>query len=275
MLWNSIFLPPGGELTQVVSALQTALTEQGYTLYDPFGALPGKAYKESARFFVAPVHDGWLRILVESAFVPAFDAEFGAHLLMTLDESHAIITLAGDEQALVSRLRSSCSATDLQALITDSAVFAPILTDKKAPSLPLDVLPSDVRGLAEGVDIRAAEKMFSRLSGGLMEKVSKRSGQGGAAQSNSEAAHNLIAASSAAPDWSSAGGRRILHLFDCLGINANYGREPNFADLRDAYALHRRRQRKPAATLYPGDAEVMATVANALDYTPVYAGKSA
>ena len=260
---------------RIVITLQQLLTKDSYTLYDPFGILPGKAYKQSARFFVAPAREGWIRILVESEFVPAFAGEFGVYLSMTLDESHETITLTGDENALVSRLRSGCSAADLRDLITDSAVSVPAPSDTKPQTLPVNILPSDVRGLAEGVDLRAAEKMFSRLSGGLMDKATKRSGQGSAAGSNQEAAQNLIAASSAEPDWSSAGGQRILRLMECLGIDADYGREPNFTDLRDAYALYKRRQRKPDATLYPGDADVMAVVPDALDYAPVYAGKNA
>ncbi len=57
----------------------------------------------------------------------------------------------------------------------------------------------------------------------------------------------------------------------CLNIPTNW-REPDFGALRDAYQLHLRQQRKPGARLYPGDEAVMAQVANALDYVPVYGG---
>ena len=59
---------------------------------------------------------------------------------------------------------------------------------------------------------------------------------------------------------------------DCLNIPD--WRAPDFVTLRDAYALHKRRQRSPNATLYPGDAEALAAVPDALTYTPIYAGKS-
>jgi hypothetical protein len=58
---------------------------------------------------------------------------------------------------------------------------------------------------------------------------------------------------------------------DCLRIPD--WRDPDFVTLRDAYALHKRRERSPNATLYPGDAEALAAVPDALTYTPVYAGK--
>ena len=59
---------------------------------------------------------------------------------------------------------------------------------------------------------------------------------------------------------------------DCLRI-PNW-RDPDFVTLRDAYALHERRRRSPKATLYPGDAETLAAVPDALAYTPIYAGKA-
>jgi hypothetical protein len=73
------------------------------------------------------------------------------------------------------------------------------------------------------------------------------------------------------PDWNSAGGARIRALADCLNI-PNW-QAPDFVTLRDAYALHERRRRSPNATPYPGDAEALAAVPDALDYTPVYYGK--
>jgi hypothetical protein len=49
--------------------------------------------------------------------------------------------------------------------------------------------------------------------------------------------------------------------------------EPDFVTLRDAYQLHERRRRNPNAPLYPGDAEAMEAVSDALDYIVLYAGK--
>jgi hypothetical protein len=59
---------------------------------------------------------------------------------------------------------------------------------------------------------------------------------------------------------------------NCLTIPLGWI-SPDFVALRDAYQLHERRRRNPNAMLYPGDAEAMAAVPNALDYAVVYAGK--
>ena len=123
-------------------------------------------------------------------------------------------------------------------------------------------LPDDIQALADDVDQAQAQKMFDRLSGDLMKKV-------GGTQAT-EAAHDLIGGS--APDWNSLGGRRLHAVMRCL-TTPDQWRDPTFTTLRDAYQLHRRRQRKPDARLYPGDEDIMQRVPNALDYQPVYAGR--
>jgi hypothetical protein len=100
--------------------------------------------------------------------------------------------------------------------------------------------------------------MFARLSGNLAAKSAAGAGDTNALLRQ--------------PDWNSAGGRKIVALLGCLAIPG--WREPDFVTLRDAYALHARRQRNPSARLYPGDAEAMDAVSDALVYTPIYAGKS-
>ncbi len=99
--------------------------------------------------------------------------------------------------------------------------------------------------------------MFARMSGTLARKAG-----------DSEEAREMLRQ----PDWNSSGGARIQALMHCLRIPA--WRDPDFVTLRDAYALHIRRRRSPTAVLYPGDAEALAAVPNALSYTPVYAGKA-
>ena len=42
--------------------------------------------------------------------------------------------------------------------------------------------------------------------------------------------------------------------------------------MRDAYQVHRLRQRAPRLMLMPGDKETLDAVPDALDYTPVYLG---
>ena len=110
--------------------------------------------------------------------------------------------------------------------------------------------------MAKQVDLRQAGKLFERMSATLARKTNA-----------DPAADDLLKQ----PDWSSAGGQRIRALMDCLAVPD--WQAPDFVTLRDAYALHHRRQRSPQARLYPGDAEALAAVPDALAYTPVYGGK--
>jgi hypothetical protein len=113
-----------------------------------------------------------------------------------------------------------------------------------------------VQVLAGQVDLQQAGKLFERMSATLARKTNAN-----------PAADALLKQ----PDWSSAGGQRIRALMNCLGIPG--WQAPDFVTLRDAYALHQRHQRSPHARLYPGDAEALAAVPDALAYTPVYGGR--
>jgi hypothetical protein len=112
------------------------------------------------------------------------------------------------------------------------------------------------------VDMGQAQKMFERLSAGLAQ----RSGNTG----NEAAVQNLLQGNQ--PQWNSAGGAQIRKLLADLTIPSGW-QEPDFVTLRDAYQLHQRRRRNPNAPLYPGDADAMEAVSDALDYITVYAGK--
>jgi len=117
--------------------------------------------------------------------------------------------------------------------------------------------------MAGKVNSNQAQKMFNRLSGDLIKKVSPGNGQ-------ADAARTLINNSDTL-DWNSSGGVRIRAVMNCLTLPENW-REPDFDSLRDAYPLYERRRRNPNARTYPGDESVMAKVADALLYTPVYGG---
>ncbi len=60
--WDSLYLPSNSQ-AEVVAVLQEIMTALGYTRYDPFGGIPGKVYQQVLRLFVAPAHEGWVRIL--------------------------------------------------------------------------------------------------------------------------------------------------------------------------------------------------------------------
>jgi len=252
----------------VVQQLQESLTHLGYTLYNPFGLIPGKAYARSVRLFVAAAADGWVKIIGQPDEAQLTPLSQNTTLIYTaLDGADADIWVYTNGQAmpiesgLAPYLRPKLTANDLQqALHTTSNI---IQLDKPESGLPFNVLPDDVKAMADNVNTGQAQKMFTRLSGDLLKKVSKDKEQ-------AEAARALIKGGEA-PDWNSTGGARIRAVMNCLTLPDNW-REPDFDSLRDAYPLLERRRRSPNARTYPGDDAVMAKVPDALTYTPVYGG---
>lgn len=264
--WASLYLPCA-DAAALVTALRTALVSQQYELYDPFGLLPGKAYAHTQRYFVSPAQAGWVRVLglPELHICTALSHECLC-LAVELDGAEATVDVFSDGQqvdplaALAAHVRPGA---DLER------AFSATFTGGSAPANPLlHHLPDDVQSMAAGVDSQQAQKLFERMSGGLIRKMGQRTGTDG--DQMADAAQNLLGAS--APDWNSSGGQRIRAVMAALTVPENW-QTPDFTTLRDAYQLHRRRQRKPDARLYPGDAEALAQVPDALDYQPVYGGR--
>ena len=272
--WGSLYLPFADRDT-LITCLHETLTGQGFELYDPFGLIPGKAYPQTTRWFVGPVTESWIRIIgLPEAEVCLALSQFAPCLALELDGTEALIDVfergqqVDPQDALIPYLREGCTPDQLTHLLTATSL----------PSIPIEPsgqgafanLPGDVQSLAGDVDMGKAQQMFDRLSGGLMKKMGQRTGTD--SDSMAEAAKDLIGGN--APDWNSSGGARLRALMACLTVPGDW-REPDFTTLRDAYQLHKRRQRNPNARLYPGDAEAMTQVPDALAYTPVYGGKSA
>jgi len=261
-LWNSLYCR-SDNAGAVVEKLQETLTNLGYTLYNPFGAFPGKAYPQSVRLFVGLSVNGWVRVIGEpNARQLLVLSQTTLCLYCVLDGVNARIEVYAAGQpadlpsSLTPYLRPGRTLDDLtRALQVRSD--APISPNAE---FPLAALPDDVQSMAGGVNPAQAQKMFQRLSGNLMKKVARDPSQ-------ADAARALVTGSMV--DWNSAGGQSIRALLDCLMESAV---EPDFTALRDAYQLHERKRRSPNARLYPGDAEAMAKVPNALDYIPVYGG---
>jgi hypothetical protein len=274
-IWHSLYLPFDDNATRdlsgshaspsIAETLKAELVAHGYTLFDPFAVLPGKSYPQAVRLFVAPVDDGWMRVIGEidpvlrSLLLPPL-SELAPCLLVELDGADMYVEayLEGEsappEIAFMTYAREhDCIRLALEGLIEV----------RKSPSvggLPLDALPGNIQEMAGSIDGQQAEALFARMSGTLAQKAGGSEG--------SEAARAMLRQ----PDWNSSGGARISALMKCLRITG--WRDPDFVTLRDAYALHIRRRRSPNATLYPGDSETLAAVPNALDYTPIYAGKA-
>lgn len=248
--------------------MRESLNALGYQSFNPFGSMPGKAYPQSVRLFVAPAAEGWVRVLggLDEAQLHLISPTLLC-LYLTLDGATAGITVfengtQAGANPLQPYLREGRTLADMERVLAGGSLGEPFLSVQKSKAdLPLDVLPQDVQAMAGQVNAAQAQKLFSSLSGNFM----KRFGKG-----DVEGAQALIGGSQA--DWSSAGGQQLAALAACLTLPENW-RTPDFTSLRDAYQLHERRRRNPKAMLYPGDAEAMAAVPEALSYIPVYGGK--
>lgn len=269
--WNSLHLSCE-DAGQLSAQIQQHLTDQGYTLYDPFKATPGgRAYPVSVRLFVGPPTAGWTRIIgtrtpsgrLEDLLLPALSTH-GTTLALTLDDQEAHITAYADGepvdtlQALTPYLNPDCTPDDLQ-----KALRGDVTADEnsRVGDLPMDVLPSDVQSMASRLKSRQINRLFKRMMKTL----------GGMGDERQSAAREMLEQSRA--DWKGSGGQRIRTVMTCLTMPTNW-HTPDFVTLRDAYQLHLRRQQRPNAPLYPGDAEAMQAVPDALDYTPIYGGQA-
>ncbi|MEZ4668153.1 MAG: hypothetical protein R3E39_09570 [Anaerolineae bacterium] len=267
--WNCLFLPLA-DAASVITAAQDSLTQLGYTLYNPFGLMPGKSYARTVRLFVAPSRAGWVKIIGE------FDerqlsqiSQIAPCLYATLQGKVSNIRIFHDkhpaepEIVFETHLKTGFSAAHIQDAMQEK--YPKIIpNDLPESGLPFDALPDNVKAMADKVNPGQAQKMFARLTGDVLKKV-------GSVGDQADAARALVN-NQDAPDWNSAGGLKIQALINCLTIPANW-RDPDFNTLRDAYQLHARRQRNPNARAYPGDDDVMAQVPDALDYTPVFGGQ--
>lgn len=261
--WHSLYLfcADNVDTDHLANALRDSLTSLHYTLYDPFGLIPGKAYSQAVRLFLAPLSNSCARVIgaPDLAQLPLL-SRVGVCLFAALEGSNALlVTYANGQEAdpaaaLAPYVRPGHSAEELQRTLN----FTGAVVSKPAPddALPLDALPKDVQAMAGKVNLKQAQKLFSQLSGELLTGNQR------------DAARQMMRPT----DWNGAGGQRIRSVMACLNVPETW-RDPDFTTLRDAYQLHARRQRNPHASLYPGDEETMASVPNALDYVPVYGGR--
>jgi hypothetical protein len=263
--WCSLFLPCDNAVS-VADVLRDSLGALGYTLFNPFGTMPGLSYPQAVRLFVEPARNGWTRVIGEpdEAQLPRISQTLSCLLVMLTGTLLARIEFyeGGEQQvletALAPYLKPEITYDKLHLALTSQTSL--VSSDASDIALMRDMLPENVKAMR--VDTRQAQKMFDRLSTGLTQ----RSGNTG----NESAARELLRGEK--PEWNSKGGVRIRATMDCLTIPRDW-QTPEFVVLRDAYQLHERKRRNPNASLYPGDAEAMEAVPDALDYTAVYAGR--
>ncbi len=281
--WCSLFLPFADDTLPIeqitADRLRESLTAMGYTLYDPFGLIPGRAYPSAIKLFVTPRMGNWIAVVGasdEESFTAKvglaqtiFGAEpFSTALLLGMEEpthspDSALIEVweygepADPHTTLIPYLKPGVTPDDLAAALALNESGSP--ETSFSPTV-LTLLPEDVKTLAEGVDEQQAQKLINRLSANVMGKL-------GGAQAN---AADVL--KSSAPDWNSAAGKRVRAIAGCLTLPDTW-LALDFLAIRDAYALSRRFERFPNATRLPGDQAALDAVPNALDYIPVYGGK--
>jgi hypothetical protein len=270
--WHSLYLPSEAS-EPIAAALQQVLTHAGFTLYDPFDLMPGRAYARRAGVFVSPPvqtdRTTWVRVIGALEAELARSLASGPFCLRTVLEGDraTIETFANHAstdaaESLAPYLREDQNVDDLRSILTPkenaSGRSAP-----RADLPPLDVLPDDVQAMAGSLNPKTVNKLFNKM----MKQVNRAIGGPGRAGEARALLNSKV-------EWDSDGGQRIRAVMAALDIPDNW-RTPDFITLRDAYQVAIRRQRNPDAVLYPGDAEAAAQVPDALDYTPVFAGMTA
>ena len=287
--WCSLFLPcvkEGVNASEIIrERLRDGLTAMGYTLYDPFVGIPGNSYPRAVKLFVSVPHQHWIRVTAapepESMMAKIGLAKtvlsyepFPLCLSLALDEdehgeSIALIEVYANGEkaipsdALIPYLKPNVSADDLERVLEPTIASKRDILTRGSSSAPNNIfanLPDDIQQMSESINREQAQRLTARLSQTLLGRL------GGAPVGTSE----LLRGS--APAWDSRAGQRITDLASCLQLPDDW-RDPDFATIRDAYALYKRRERNPNATLLPGDRATIDAVPDIASYDPIYGGK--
>ena len=271
VIWHNLYLPSRkGEKSldgeTIAESLRDSLIEQGYILYDPFGLIPGAAYADSVKLFVAPASSGWVRVLIspENQLLPAIMESMSKDQLclsLSFDESAMHVTVYKDGQeaelnALQPYLKVGFTVDDL----TNAMQIQGEATNISGDTFPMGVLPDDLQSAAQTLNPKHIDRLFVKL----MKKVNRQLSDTDENQAR-EVLNKRI-------NWQSTGGQQVSQFVDCLTLPENWNK-PEYVTLRDAFQRHRHRQRNPHGHLFPGDTEAMEAVPNALDFLPVYGGK--
>ncbi|GEM_PF-459592 len=298
--WCSLYLPCAKLNSEVAretvsKRVRDRVRQLGYEAYDPFAAMPAQAYSHAVKLFVAPVRDGWMRILgapeeetidvmADIAYRAFGDETFPMCLLMAITEQIGgqprldVIVNGAKHDSLVSLMpyiRPHFATDDLRRALSDSidAVLPVGKGDSAAKptaigGIPTDLLPKEMRDAAKSVNPGQASALSARLGANLLGKAGGAN-SGDAAQS---AARKLLQGNSV--NWESDPAARRLRAVAQVITLPDTWRTPDYIPVRDAYQLQIRKSRNPSMSLLPGDAEAMAAVKDAITYTPIFAGKN-
>lgn len=282
--WNMLYAATTDQ-SVVVAALIRALTVSGYQVYDAYSSAFPPVYAQVVRSFVARPVNGWTRILgeVDPAIVPLLSAEqpvLEARVTLGASDTGAQASLAvwlhgraldiNDTSTQVTSSEPGWLASIIAGIARLNAPKASASASSRPDTaatdrfVPREALPGSVRGLFDTLDPEQAGSLFDRMTASLASRFGR---------AQMDAARSML--QPRAIDWTAGQPAILAEILSGLYDGSLAWRDPDFVTLRDAYQLHIRQRERPGAPLYPGDAEALAAVPDALNYVPVYAGRSA
>jgi hypothetical protein len=282
MMWYSLYLPTASA-GPVIDALRSLLAAHRYAPYDPFPGGTGTpgGLTDLVRQFVAPPQGDWLRILGQpaEALLPEFSTAVSIPVLYAwlTDESGGFVLFQDgarqdDPAVFQPYLQEGRTPDDLRRAWAGQLPVGALDSAESSATVPgEDTLPPEIRQFAQaqGVDARKASTLFERLGDSLFSKLGRQSG---GADDDEQAQARAVFMGGGKDHWNSLHGQRVRAMASVLKLPPNW-RLPTWEAVRDAYHVHRLRQRSPRMALMPGDKEAMDAVPDALDYTPIYMGK--
>lgn len=264
--WHSLYL--SSEQPQTISrTIRKYFELQNYTIYNPFGALPGMSYPRTIKTFLAPSQANWSRLLIDADSDAREIDSLAQYLSKTVDclslrlEGNVSLIHAFRKGELIDLVDWAKPHlidinSDISKILNAEFFDLPPISEGQIGDIPIEALPQDIQEMAHQVNAKQANKLFEKLSKRLLKAVGRNQ------------ARSLIGR---ATQWDSQGGQTIRSVMNFLTIPENW-RRPDFPTLRTAYAVASR-QIAGMSTLFPGDEEALTTVPDALAYHPIYGGK--
>lgn len=252
--WNSLYLQ-SADTQAVINTLNQTLTAPAYEIYDPFGARPiVRAITDAVRLFVAPPQGGWTRLIT------APDAPADETVKRALSQHGLLIAAAIDGADASIQAYKDGAPVDVRAALAafgggDSLenALVPVKPDRRG-KIPM-VVPEDALPKMLKVDAGRFGRLADKISGRALKPHEK--------QAAGAFLNDVLV------DWASPAGQQIVALLLLLKVPGWV--EPEYAPLRDAYALLTRRSRNPNIRLLPGDQQILDARPDALDYVPFFA----
>lgn len=238
--WSSLFWW-SDQVDSCADHLISHLTEQGFTIYDPFVMGSAKVYPHTVKCFIAPKQAGCIRILIEAS-VPDCSS-LAESLACTGDCCFAHIS-AKTAQCWIFPHGQPAYALDLDAPISAVPV-------RKVGAVAIDTLPTDLQQMAQNLPTKQIDTLYARVMRNF--------------QAFLPAGQAFLADF---PDWGSPQAQQLSHY-----LTERWGqgwRDPDFASIRSAMILHRQ---SASYALSSEDQSILSRVPDIADYKHIYAGK--